>query len=86
MDREAAALDSPMAVIDGEGATLALTPGQLNFVHRAVFARESGNVEVTRDRNNIVVRSGDERHHVSITGDVVRTEGFDPFDNDWKEK
>jgi len=86
MEREAHVKELPVVVFETEvDSVLKLTQAQLHFIHTKAFGTEGiSSVNVQRDRGCIIVQYGDERDFIDDVANVVKHEGFDPFDNDWK--
>jgi hypothetical protein len=88
LERKAEALDQPRIMFEAPGGTLTLTQAQVHFVHTKAFAMEYGDVHVIGMalRGQVQVTAKDERWVINDLGDVLQTEGFDPFDSDWTTK
>lgn len=85
MEREATVKELPVVVFDTGDAILKVTQAQLHFIHTKAFGAEGIRaVNIQRERGCVVVQYGDERDFIDDLAEVVKHEGFDPFDSEWR--
>lgn len=85
MDREASVKELPTVVFSTDRGRLEVNQAQLRFIHgKAQEAQGITRVGVERYGLDLIVQYGDERDFINDLAEVVKHEGFDPFENDWK--